>query len=53
MKVVFVGFNINNERAVCYSKFKTKDGAVRAFRRYLENPEVQFFSIRKVDGNTD
>jgi len=53
MKMVFEGFNINQEKAVCYSKFRTKDGATRAFQRYLDNPEVQFFSIRKVNANTE
>jgi len=49
MKVVFVAFNITKENAVKYSKYKTKEGAIRAFSQCLEDPEVQFFSIRKVE----
>lgn len=51
MRVVFVAFNINKINAVKYQKYRTKEGAIRAFRQCLEDPEVQFFSIRKVKEN--
>lgn len=51
MKIVFVAFNIETVNAVKYSKYRTIKGAVKAFEQCLNNPEIQFFSIRKVMEN--
>ena len=49
MEITIVGFNIYSKKSVVYATFQTMDGATRAFKRYLNNPEIQFMSIRKIN----
>ena len=48
MIIVFVAFNIKAEKAVKYQKYKTKQGAMKAFEECLDREDIDFFSIRKV-----
>lgn len=56
MEITIVGFNIHEKRSVVYRTFKTKDAAATAFRGFLDLPDIQFLSIRKInpkEENTD
>jgi len=49
MKIVFVAFNVNEEKSLVYAKYRTKKGALKMFEKCLDDNNVQFFSIRKIE----
>lgn len=53
MLICIVGFNIHTKKSIVYATFKTKKGAAKAFRLYLDEPDIQFLSIRKIIPNTE
>lgn len=46
--IVLVAFNIKEINSVAYSKRKTTAGAIMAFRVMLENPDIDFISVRNI-----
>lgn len=46
--IVLVAFNLKEINSVAYSKRQAIDGAIMAFRTMLENPDIDFISVRHI-----
>ena len=49
MKIVVVAFQDDQKRSVAYREFKTPEGAIRFYEKYLRLPNVRTISTRKVE----
>ncbi len=47
MIITIVAFNVKEVNSTMYRKFKTVNGAVKAFEKLLEDDNTDFISIRK------
>jgi len=49
MRIIVVAFRDDQKRSVAYREFKTIEGAVKFYTKYLSFPNVRTISTRKVE----